>query len=578
MKKLQIIFFFLTGGALIISSCTKNEPVPSPEDFPMTITASILPFTDTKARIENANVKWEEGDKFGLFEREGALYKNSNIEFSLSNGAGNNTATFTGYASGNEGWSVKDKIFMAYYPYSKTQMMASELVFSTPVTQIQNVSDPEAHLITNNCMVSRSEISASSDPSQASIQFTPLLAKQDFVIVNNTSSSLTIGGVDFKSMVGDNIFYSKGKFSLRDMAFEYLPSNRCSQYTVNLSDSVTIAVGNSYRLSMMIFPALIPQNTGIILVVKNSRKNLELRSFITDESGMNYLSGNLYESTISLTEASFAQSEIVTLAGNQNSFIVKAPQYEGLTNQYLIPLTRVNAYWGPEYANVPTNIINGDTKWVAEIIWKDVDVSGDINLIELTESQSSGTGPLGHIGVSINHDAAEPYGNAVIGIRKADANFNPVGDYLWSWHIWVSDYDGQLHDYSGTNGYKLMDRNLGAKNNNKGDVGALGLLYQWGRKDPFIGASATSFPDDASAAYAPTTYNWPSPVPYSTGGTMSYAVQHPTTFITSEDGSTFNPMKSDWMQVPDSYLWSNSEKTIYDPCPKGYKVARRNSW
>ena len=33
-----------------------------------------------------------------------------------------------------------------------------------------------------------------------------------------------------------------------------------------------------------------------------------------------------------------------------------------------------------------------------------------------------------------------------------------------------------------------MDRNLGATSAALGDVGALGLLYQWGRKDPFLGS------------------------------------------------------------------------------------------
>lgn len=578
MKKLQIIFFFLICGALITSSCTKNDPAPSAEGFPIIITASIRPYVQTKATVEGVNSKWEEGDKFGLFEREGPLYKNANIAFSLSNGAGNNTATFVGYATDNEGWSIKDKIFMAYYPYSNTQMMASELFFTTSASQIQNVNNPEGHLTTYNCMVSRNEISASSDPSQAAILFTPLLAKQDFIIVNNTKSALTLGGVDFKSMLGDNIFYDKGKFNLKEMAFEFIQTDRCSQYSVNLNDSLTIPVGSSYKLSMLMFPTSIPKNTGITVIVKNSRKDVEINSLVTEAEGLNYLSGNVYDKTITLTEKSFLQPEILTLSGSQNSFIVKSPQSQGDSDQYLLPLTRVNAYWGDGYANIPANIINENTRWVANIIWKDVDIAGATNLIELTEDKSSGTGPMGHIGITINYDAAEPYGNAVIGIRKADANFNPIGDYLWSWHIWVSDFDGQSHDYSGTNGFKLMDRNLGARSNVKGDVGALGLLYQWGRKDPFIGASATSFPEESLITYASTTYNWPSPVPYTTGGTMNYAVGNPTTFITSEDGGTYNPMKSDWIKEPDSFLWSNSTKTIYDPCPKGYKVASRNSW
>lgn len=34
-----------------------------------------------------------------------------------------------------------------------------------------------------------------------------------------------------------------------------------------------------------------------------------------------------------------------------------------------------------------------------------------------------------------------------------------------------------------------MDRNLGAVSATPGDAGAIGLLYQWGRKDPFVTTS-----------------------------------------------------------------------------------------
>lgn len=559
-------------------ACDKDEPTPSDNEFPITITATIKPLVSTKAIVDGINVRWEEGDKLGLFEREGAVYKNSNIELSLFGGAGNSTATFTGYASSNDGWSVNDKIFMAYYPYSNTQMMASELFFSTSASQIQDINNPEAHLTKNNCMVSKSEISASNDVSQASIIFTPLLTRLDFVIVNETNTPLTLGGVDYRSMVGENIFYDKGKYNLRDLIFEHIPTDGCDQYSVSLSDSVKVSVGGNYKVSMLVFPTSIPQNTGIILGIKNSRKNIEQSIYVIETNGLDYISGNAYQKVVTLSESTFAQSEIITLPGNQNTFVVKPPQYEGMTSQFLIPITRVNTYWGADYANIPSNKIENDTKWVADIIWKDVDVTGDASLIKLTANKHTGTGPLGSIGIDINYDNTEPFGNAVIGIRKADANFNPVGDYLWSWHIWVSDYNGELQDYSGTNGFKMMDRNLGAKNNTKGDIGALGLLYQWGRKDPFVGASATFFPEGSEITYATTTHNWPSPVSFNVGGTMNYAVQHPTVFITSEDAGIANPMKSDWMQTPDSYLWSNSTKTIYDPCPKGYKVASRRSW
>ena len=72
-------------------------------------------------------------------------------------------------------------------------------------------------------------------------------------------------------------------------------------------------------------------------------------------------------------------------------------------------------------------------------------------------------------------------GNAVIAAKDAS------GKILWSWHIWMTDQP-QEHIYPNNAG-TMMDRNLGATSAEPGSVGALGLLYQWGRKDPFLGSA-----------------------------------------------------------------------------------------
>ena len=111
-------------------------------------------------------------------------------------------------------------------------------------------------------------------------------------------------------------------------------------------------------------------------------------------------------------------------------------------------------------------------------------------------------------------------GNAVIAAKDADGNI------LWSWHIWLTDQpQGQVYyNNAGT----MMDRNLGATSATPGDVGALGLLYQWGRKDPFLGSSSIS-----SNTLAKSTIAWPYDVSSdSSTGTIAYATAHPTTFIT----------------------------------------------
>ena len=151
-------------------------------------------------------------------------------------------------------------------------------------------------------------------------------------------------------------------------------------------------------------------------------------------------------------------------------------------------------------------------------------------------------------------------GNAVIAAKDADGNI------LWSWHIWLTDQPQEQTYYN--NAGTMMDRNLGATSATPGDVGALGLLYQWGRKDPFLGSLSIS-----GSTLAKSTISWPSVVSSnSSNGTIAYATANPTTFI------AYNSKNKDWYYTgsssTDNTRWTTSEssKSIYDPCPAGWRV------
>ena len=151
-------------------------------------------------------------------------------------------------------------------------------------------------------------------------------------------------------------------------------------------------------------------------------------------------------------------------------------------------------------------------------------------------------------------------GNAVIAAKDASGNI------LWSWHIWLTDQP-QGQEYFNNAG-TMMDRNLGATSATPGDVGALGLLYQWGRKDPFLSGGSIS-----SQTQAKSTITWPSAVSSdSSNGTIAYATANPTTFI------TYNSSNEDWYYTgsssTDNTRWTTPEsnKSIYDPCPAGWRV------
>lgn len=188
----------------------------------------------------------------------------------------------------------------------------------------------------------------------------------------------------------------------------------------------------------------------------------------------------------------------------------------------------------------------------AVVLWESFGTSVTPSVGDLIKSVSYANG-------TITFQTADAFkeGNAVI--AAVDAS----GTILWSWHIWLTDEpQGQVYyNNAGT----MMDRNLGATSATPGDVGALGLLYQWGRKDPFLGSSSIS-----SNAMAKSTITWPSPVSTnSSRGKVSYVTANPTTFV-SASSSPY-----DWhYSSRDNTLWTTSDKTksIYDPCPAGWRV------
>ena len=147
----------------------------------------------------------------------------------------------------------------------------------------------------------------------------------------------------------------------------------------------------------------------------------------------------------------------------------------------------------------------------------------------------------------------------------------------WSWHIWMSDVKDQP-----INGYGFQDRNLGANALSANEPASIGLLYQWGRKDPFIG---TRVMDNSLGGKYES-------IPFSLDRTLEYpfcadyVVNDQTGLffdvprvMTSEADATANPMT--YYGVSGQGNWEMSSAEIanfwkadsnYNPCPAGYRV------
>ena len=157
--------------------------------------------------------------------------------------------------------------------------------------------------------------------------------------------------------------------------------------------------------------------------------------------------------------------------------------------------------------------------------------------------------------------AALHAGNAVIAAKDASSNI------LWSWHIWVPSTTITSNTY-GIYSSALMDRNLGAlvaATTTSVPVESFGLHYEWGRKDPFVGARGIADNNFAKV----------NGVPISVGYEMTLAetIANPTTYAVYTSSDSWG----NWLSpTHDATLWQDDSKTMYDPCPAGYKVPKYN--
>lgn len=203
-------------------------------------------------------------------------------------------------------------------------------------------------------------------------------------------------------------------------------------------------------------------------------------------------------------------------------------------------------------------------------------------------------------------------GNAVVAIMDKDNNI------LWSYHIWVPEIDptAGLLTYaipSASNGsgstYEVMPIALGAMNTVAAGATAVvdsyGLYYQWGRKDPLGRPGAVSVSNNVDN-FTATTFSGLSGVTSWVGANnvfnlagsdditaettdaemIKYATANPTKFIYDATGKYAN---YDWVMKKNDHLWGNGSgylyprkaqiyKSIYDPCPQGYRVAPKDLW
>ena len=248
---------------------------------------------------------------------------------------------------------------------------------------------------------------------------------------------------------------------------------------------------------------------------------------------------------------------IHSLYVRQNGFVPgpKDLSKAASANSYIIPAT-VEGGSQFKFKTVKGNSTESvGTVAKAEVFWETWNISDTPTKNSVVAAASYADGY-----VTITMPETPHAGNAVVAVRDASDVI------LWSWHIWVPANEVAA-DPAGASmvGGTILDRNLGAliaptASETPLTVEALGLYYQWGRKDPFLGPKDFSdYPSKVGVVGAEFTKD-------ANQRTVEYGIANPNVY-------SFGAGSCDWLTEPIADLWDNEgKKTIYDPCPVGYKV------
>ena len=165
-------------------------------------------------------------------------------------------------------------------------------------------------------------------------------------------------------------------------------------------------------------------------------------------------------------------------------------------------------------------------------------------------------------------DALKP-GNALIAAKDYE------GKIIWSWHIWIPSTAITTLEANGMFGTDVMDRNLGALTAVSGAATAesAGFLYQWGRKDPFMGVGAMAANTSTTMTTTGTFTKSKEQISVTT------ALANPTMFAYNGATAVDPDWKGlNWCTAENGDAWGTAEeKGVYDPCPAGYRVPAYNS-
>ena len=601
--------------------------------------ADAAPGTRTSYEDVDNSIKvlWTDTDEIGVFCEAGEVLAASN--YGYRNAVAGATASFSAIDADKViTWNNGETHdFYAYYPYSGGDISPEAVPVTLPAEQSSDAADPDAGFAALDFMYAVSEgVTSASDgrlDEPVSLKFSHLFAVVDVKITasltavvdelvfscSDETAALSVGD-------GSSVNIRTGAISVQN------PSN-----AVTLTGSRNVMPGSAVSFRFLVNPGHADKE--FTITAKINGKDYPVATKTAPSAGLE--AGKVYHVTPEQLTIAPEDALTVNLSANgtANTYIVSYPATTYTFDATVKGNGVERSFTWSESDG--TEITRGYTSADLEIapasvglVWYNTPKTADgyVNLSPVTLESVSYNPETGM--ASFTTPAGFVVGNVLL------AAYDAEGTVLWSWNIWAAgeSYDADAASRPVANGYVMMDRNLGAAAGpevmgTSDEAKAIGNYYQWGRKDPF--PAAAEYVSVSGVTGGDRSWGLPAHTPVEafrqtsdkqtldftdlifgtdaasncrplstilgTGFTVDEAVaesvKYPYRWMSwsgsNSDKDNYNWTRSDLSGMENGrswkYLWGNpdkdpqdeasdNDKTIFDPCPPGWKVMPRAAW
>lgn len=539
-------------------------------------------------------LKWTKDDALGIFSAEQAKSEFTGNDTTLTvieNVAARLDPSSDGQTSGK--FYVADPLeieegvetdLLIYYPYKNRRMLvanSTSMDVNIPCKQTVSESGDISGLISNSFAYAHTSVKSADEYAKFSLTWTNALVKvvvksQEFennklkaVILRDLTGTVNLAGSYVVNLQTDEYNYSEDGTKTYLKATIEKPQTLGNQQVIWLSSlpadfsnkelyvafEMEDANGNTVTIPVAKKNGLLKKNAVNTLEVLDLKKSDNTLRWYEPEDLRELAGGWAY--------------------GSCNTFVVSTNSSKWVDGEGTA-LATGTPISDPIVVDVKAR---GDFAFVeepkyAKIIWgshndfsansESIDCNGVRNFTSIANISDDYTMTLTPIKTA---NAGYQWGCSKIAIMKEDKT-----TMLWAFSVWTTQ--DELKTFSLKCGASILDRNIGSRAASWDDWKNGGAYFQWGRPFPFGWSQKNLGASQKVTQINTSEYD------------LLVSIQHPDLLYASASKDTLIT-RSDWhvgeltgeLTDRNNNLWGNEnaspmggKKTIYDPCPKGYKV------